>query len=298
MRGSRSRGSLSNHGSIKSINSFNNGIEQQIKVNHFGSPRISYSSPNLAFASPKLQNSILSPSLQYGRLPGNQSPPNPPPQQPLPPLQPQQLVERNRYLEDLVQEYQMNIDQIQLDYNSKMIQLKDLEEKFDQRIEENQSKFKKVLEEKDSKIAKLEEEIVMSLTRKMIIVDIRNQLNSAQKKLGNYKQENEFLRQRIKKMTDEEEELKKSMNQAKATLQNQINSLIEQVNQSEQNRLKMAEQLKIAVGDKGSMYYTSLAVLSEQIVEVEKENERLYQKKNELEGQLKNLNKQDSSKNI
>ena len=158
--------------------------------------------------------------------------------------------------------------------------------------------YKQTLEAKDSKIAKLEEEIVMSLTRKMIIVDIRNQLNSAQKKLNNYKQENEFLRQRIKKMTDDEDNLKKSMNQAKTTLQNQINSLIEQVNQSEQNRMKMADQLKIAIGDKGSMYYTSLAVLSEQIIEVEKENERLYQKKNELEGQLKILNNRTDIKNI
>lgn len=78
--------------------------------------------------------------------------------------------------------------------------------------------YKQTLEAKDSKIAKLEEEIVMSLTRKMIIVDIRNQLNSAQKKLNNYKQENEFLHQRIKKMTDDEDNLKKSMNQAKTTL--------------------------------------------------------------------------------
>ncbi|KAG4100262.1 hypothetical protein H8356DRAFT_988192 [Neocallimastix lanati (nom. inval.)] len=207
-------------------------------------------------------------------------------------------MERNRYLEELVQEYQTNIDQIQLDYNSKILQLKELEEKFNQKLEENQNMYKQTLEAKDSKIAKLEEEIVMSLTRKMIIVDIRNQLNSAQKKLNNYKQENEFLRQRIKKMTDDEDNLKKSMNQAKTTLQNQINSLIEQVNQSEQNRMKMADQLKIAIGDKGSMYYTSLAVLSEQIIEVEKENERLYQKKNELEGQLKILNNRTDIKNI
>jgi len=38
-------------------------------------------------------------------------------------------MERNRYLVELVQEYQTNIDQIQLDYNSKIFQLKELEEK-------------------------------------------------------------------------------------------------------------------------------------------------------------------------
>jgi len=252
-------------------------------------------------ASPRSLNLNITHTLSLPRLSQTiplseppSPPPNPPPTQPLPVPQNHQIMERNNYLEKLVKEYKLKLEHVQNDNEHKLYQMKEYEEK----IEETQNKFKQVMEEKDTKIAKLEEENVMSLTRKMIINNIQKQLDSTEKKLDNYKKENEFLRQRIKKMGLEEDELKKSMNQSKATLQSQINSLIEQVNQSEKSRIKMAEQLKSIVGDNGSKYYNSLFVMNEQIDDVEKKNENLFQTKNELEGYIKNLDNSKENMNI